>query len=120
VAVSFGELIASPESIDRDAAATFDLLGLAEGPELSVPLIARLLDKDEAATEYRSNDSSICTSSIPSIPGGTACTTCSRRGRPLQPHRPRRRCPPQAPEQPQLELISLRTLGGLGGHSSYS
>jgi tetratricopeptide (TPR) repeat protein/transcriptional regulator with XRE-family HTH domain len=49
---SLDELIASPKAIDRDAAATFDLLSLAEGPELSVPLIARLLGKDESTTEY--------------------------------------------------------------------
>ncbi|TDO52269.1 tetratricopeptide repeat protein [Kribbella sp. VKM Ac-2527] len=48
---SLDELLASPNQIDRDAVRAFDLLSLAEGSEISVQLIARLLDVDEAGAE---------------------------------------------------------------------
>lgn len=50
-AASLNELLTSPRSTDRDAAAAFDMLSLADGPEISVPLVARLLDKDAFVTE---------------------------------------------------------------------
>ena len=50
---SLDELIASSDSVDREAAAIFDLLSLAEGTDISVPLIARLADRDEWTTEQR-------------------------------------------------------------------
>lgn len=50
-AASLNELLASPRATDRDAAAAFDLLSLADGPEISVPLAGRLLDKDELVAE---------------------------------------------------------------------
>jgi transcriptional regulator with XRE-family HTH domain len=50
-ASSLNELMASPQAADRDAATAFDLLSLADGPELPVPLVARLLDLDLRTTE---------------------------------------------------------------------
>jgi tetratricopeptide (TPR) repeat protein/transcriptional regulator with XRE-family HTH domain len=50
-ASSLNELIASPQAADRDAATAFDLLSLADGPEISLPLVARLLDLDLRTTE---------------------------------------------------------------------
>jgi tetratricopeptide (TPR) repeat protein len=50
-ASSLNELIASPQAADRDAAIAFDLLSLADGPEISLPLVARLLDLDLRTTE---------------------------------------------------------------------
>jgi tetratricopeptide (TPR) repeat protein/transcriptional regulator with XRE-family HTH domain len=52
-ASSLNELTASPHAADRDAARAFDLLSLANGPEISVPLVARLLDLDVRTTEDR-------------------------------------------------------------------
>jgi transcriptional regulator with XRE-family HTH domain/tetratricopeptide (TPR) repeat protein len=52
-ASSLNELVASPQAADRDAARAFDLLSLADGPEISVPLVARLLDLDVRTTEDR-------------------------------------------------------------------
>ncbi|GAA3567622.1 tetratricopeptide repeat protein [Kribbella ginsengisoli] len=52
-ASSLNELTASPLAADRDAAIAFDLLSLADGPEISVPLVARLLDLDPRAAEER-------------------------------------------------------------------
>jgi len=50
-ASSLNELLSSPSPADRDAARAFDLLSLAEGPEISVALVARLLGKDTQTTE---------------------------------------------------------------------
>jgi tetratricopeptide (TPR) repeat protein/transcriptional regulator with XRE-family HTH domain len=48
---SLDELLASRQPVDHDAAAMFDLLSLTEGPEISLPLAARLADRDTAETE---------------------------------------------------------------------
>ncbi|MDX6258939.1 MAG: hypothetical protein QOH84_627 [Kribbellaceae bacterium] len=45
-ASSLNELVASPWTTDHDAAVAFDLLSLADGPEISAHLVARLLDTD--------------------------------------------------------------------------
>jgi transcriptional regulator with XRE-family HTH domain/tetratricopeptide (TPR) repeat protein len=45
------ELLTSPRAEDREAAVVFDLLSLVKGPEISVGLVARLLDKDRRTTE---------------------------------------------------------------------
>jgi tetratricopeptide (TPR) repeat protein/transcriptional regulator with XRE-family HTH domain len=50
-AASLNELLTSPHASDREAAAVFDLLSLADGPEISVALVARLLDQDELVAE---------------------------------------------------------------------
>lgn len=50
-ASSLNELVASPRAEDRAAAAAFDLLSLAGGPEISVQLVARLLEQDVLTTE---------------------------------------------------------------------
>lgn len=50
-AASLNELLTSPRPADREAAAAFDLLSLADGPEIPAALVARLLDKDEAIAE---------------------------------------------------------------------
>ncbi|MEV8375787.1 NB-ARC domain-containing protein [Kribbella sp. NPDC056861] len=50
-AASLNELLDSPDTADHEAAAAFDLLSLADGPEISVSLVARLLDKDVETTE---------------------------------------------------------------------
>jgi tetratricopeptide (TPR) repeat protein/transcriptional regulator with XRE-family HTH domain len=48
--VSLRALQASPAAVDRDAAASFGLLSLLEGPDLSVAVAACLLDEPEPAT----------------------------------------------------------------------
>jgi DNA-binding SARP family transcriptional activator len=48
--VSYQQLQASSEVLDR-AAAAFGLLGVLDGPELGVPVAARLLESPEEATE---------------------------------------------------------------------
>jgi transcriptional regulator with XRE-family HTH domain/tetratricopeptide (TPR) repeat protein len=50
-AASLNELLTSPRAPDREAATVFDLLSLADGPEISVPLVARLLDQDVLVAE---------------------------------------------------------------------
>lgn len=50
-ASSLNELRTSSRATDRDAAVAFDLLSLADGLEISAPLVARLLDRDVRATE---------------------------------------------------------------------
>lgn len=47
---SVDELIASSSTTDQGAAAVFDFLSLA-GSDITVPLIAKLADKDESSTE---------------------------------------------------------------------
>lgn len=47
---SLNELLTGTPT-DRQAATAFDLLSLTGGPEISVPLMARLLDQDESTTE---------------------------------------------------------------------
>ena len=47
---SLNELLTGKPT-DRLAATAFDLLSLSGGPEISVPLIARLMDQDESTTE---------------------------------------------------------------------
>jgi DNA-binding SARP family transcriptional activator len=49
--VSLRELSASGDPIDRAAAAAFPLLGVPDGPDLGVPVVARLLDHTEPETE---------------------------------------------------------------------
>jgi DNA-binding SARP family transcriptional activator/Flp pilus assembly protein TadD len=51
LAVSYQELRGSADPLDRAAAGAFPALGMLEGPDLSVPVAARLLDQPEAATE---------------------------------------------------------------------
>jgi tetratricopeptide (TPR) repeat protein len=50
-AVSCEQLAASAETVDRAAAGLFDTLGLLDGPEVGVPVVARLLDQPEEAAE---------------------------------------------------------------------
>jgi DNA-binding SARP family transcriptional activator/DNA polymerase III delta prime subunit len=50
-AVSFAQLQASQDPSDRTAATAFELLGLLDGPEVGVPVVARLLELPEEATE---------------------------------------------------------------------
>jgi transcriptional regulator with XRE-family HTH domain/tetratricopeptide (TPR) repeat protein len=50
-AASLNELLNSPRAVDQEAANAFDLLSLADGPQISAPLVARLLDQDERITE---------------------------------------------------------------------
>ncbi|NEA33825.1 helix-turn-helix domain-containing protein [Streptomyces sp. SID13031] len=50
-ASSLNELTASPRAEDRAAATAFDLLSLAGGPEISVQLVARLLEQEVGTTE---------------------------------------------------------------------
>jgi DNA-binding SARP family transcriptional activator/DNA polymerase III delta prime subunit len=49
--VSYQQLSDSPEGLDRAAAEAFGLLGLLDGPEVGVPVAARLLDAPEQAAE---------------------------------------------------------------------
>jgi len=49
--VSYQLLRASESTVDRSAADAFGLLGLPDGPDLGLPAIARLLDRDAATTE---------------------------------------------------------------------
>ncbi|ONI72151.1 hypothetical protein BWI15_18930 [Kribbella sp. ALI-6-A] len=48
---SINELLAGPSRLDQEAVRAFDLLSLAEGSEISVPLVARFLDRTGADTE---------------------------------------------------------------------
>jgi DNA-binding SARP family transcriptional activator len=50
-AVSHRQLGAGDDALDRAAAVAFGLLGLLDGPELGVPVVARLLDRPEEAAE---------------------------------------------------------------------
>ena len=50
-AVSCEQLAASAETVDHAAAGLFDTLGLLDGPEVGVPVVARLLDQPEEAAE---------------------------------------------------------------------
>jgi tetratricopeptide (TPR) repeat protein len=50
-AVSCEQLAASAETMDRAAADLFDTLGLLDGPEVGVQVVARLLDQPEDTTE---------------------------------------------------------------------
>jgi tetratricopeptide (TPR) repeat protein len=50
-AVSSEQLAASAETVDHAAAELFDTLGLLDGPEVGVPVVARLLDQPEEAAE---------------------------------------------------------------------
>ena len=49
--VSLNELSATSDPVDQAAAAAFPLLGLPDGPDLSLPVIARLLDHPEPQAE---------------------------------------------------------------------
>jgi DNA-binding SARP family transcriptional activator/tetratricopeptide (TPR) repeat protein len=49
--VSLRELSTSTDPVDQNAVAAFPLLGLPDGPDLSVPVVARLLDRGEAEAE---------------------------------------------------------------------
>jgi tetratricopeptide (TPR) repeat protein len=49
--VSYRQLQASSEALDRAAAGAFGLLGVLDGPELGVPVAARLLESPEEAAE---------------------------------------------------------------------
>jgi hypothetical protein len=49
--VSLNELSATSDPVDQAAAAAFPLLGLPDGPDLSLPVIARLLDDPEPEAE---------------------------------------------------------------------
>jgi tetratricopeptide (TPR) repeat protein len=49
--VSYQQLCDSPEVLDRAAAQGFGLLGVLDGPEVGVPVVARLLDQPEQAAE---------------------------------------------------------------------
>jgi len=49
--VSYRQLQASSQALDRAAAAAFGLLGVLDGPELGVPVAARLLESPEEAAE---------------------------------------------------------------------
>jgi DNA-binding SARP family transcriptional activator/tetratricopeptide (TPR) repeat protein len=51
LAVSHEQLQASQDPADRAAARAFGLLGLLDGPELGIPVVARLLDQREGAVE---------------------------------------------------------------------
>ena len=50
-AVSCEQLAASAETVDHAAAGLFDTLGLLDGPEVGVAVVARLLDQPEEAAE---------------------------------------------------------------------
>jgi DNA-binding SARP family transcriptional activator len=52
LAVSSQQLWASDDPMDRAAAEAFGLLGLLDGPEVGVPVVARLLDRREEAAEW--------------------------------------------------------------------
>jgi DNA-binding SARP family transcriptional activator len=49
--VSYQQLADSPNAVDRAAAGAFGLLGLLDGPEVGVPVVARLLKVAEDAAE---------------------------------------------------------------------
>jgi DNA-binding SARP family transcriptional activator len=49
--VSHEQLRASRDSVDRSAAKVFGLLGVLDGAEMGTPVVARLLDASEMATE---------------------------------------------------------------------
>jgi DNA-binding SARP family transcriptional activator/tetratricopeptide (TPR) repeat protein len=49
--VSYRQLQASSEALDRAAAEAFGLLGVLDGPELGLPVAARLLESPEEAAE---------------------------------------------------------------------
>jgi tetratricopeptide (TPR) repeat protein len=49
--ISWTELSDSPDQEDRDAAAAFALLGILDGPEVGLPVAARLLDRPEPETD---------------------------------------------------------------------
>jgi tetratricopeptide (TPR) repeat protein len=49
--VSYQQLCDSLEMLDRAAAQAFGLLGVLDGPEVGVPVVARLLDRPEDAAE---------------------------------------------------------------------
>ncbi len=49
--VSYQQLSASPDAVDRAAAQAFGLLGVLDGAEVGVPVAARLLDVSEDAVE---------------------------------------------------------------------
>jgi DNA-binding SARP family transcriptional activator/tetratricopeptide (TPR) repeat protein len=51
LAVSWQQLDGSDDPLDRAAAAAFGLLGVLDGPEVGVPVVARLLDQPEQAAE---------------------------------------------------------------------
>ncbi len=48
---SLNELLASPHATDHEAVRAFDLLSLAEGSEISLPLVTRFLDRGVSETE---------------------------------------------------------------------
>jgi DNA-binding SARP family transcriptional activator/tetratricopeptide (TPR) repeat protein len=50
-AVSYEQLRASADPVDRAAARAFGLLGVLDGPEVGVPVVATLLDESRAAAE---------------------------------------------------------------------
>jgi DNA-binding SARP family transcriptional activator len=50
-AVSFEQLRAGNDPVDRSAAEAFGLLGVLDGPEVGVPLVARLLDVADDTAE---------------------------------------------------------------------
>jgi tetratricopeptide (TPR) repeat protein len=49
--VSYQQLSDSPDAVDRAAASTFVLLGVPDGPDVSLPAAARLRDQPELITE---------------------------------------------------------------------
>jgi hypothetical protein len=49
--VSYQQLSDSPDALDRAAAEAFGVLGVLDGPEVGVPVVARLLDRAEKETE---------------------------------------------------------------------
>jgi tetratricopeptide (TPR) repeat protein/DNA-binding SARP family transcriptional activator len=51
LAVSYQQLRASADAVDRTAATAFGLLGVLDGPDMGVPVVARLLDLSEEAAE---------------------------------------------------------------------
>ena len=51
LAVSYEQLRASDDPADRAAAQAFGLLGVLDGPELGIPVVARLLDQPEDLVE---------------------------------------------------------------------
>ncbi len=50
-AVSYEQLRASADPVDKAAASAFGLLGVLDGPEVGVPVVATLLDESRAAAE---------------------------------------------------------------------
>jgi DNA-binding SARP family transcriptional activator/Tfp pilus assembly protein PilF len=49
--VSYQQLSGSPDALERATAKTFGLLGVLDGPEVSLPAAARLMDQPEDAAE---------------------------------------------------------------------